>query len=304
MNKTLLFLVLMLMYPCFMQAQEFNCRVSVNADNMAGEYASQVNKDIFKTLEQGIAGFINERKWTEYAFTTQEKIECSIQLVIEQAVSAEQFTGKLYVQMSRPVFNSTYTSSIFAFQDNDLSFKYTSSQTFEYDESSYLWTITSLTAFYANLMLGIIFDTFGNQGGTPFYVKCMNIASSAPAGETGWSTSSKDSRNRYWLLDSYYNNPSSSAFRTFLYQYHRLGLDVMSQDLQAGYQVVLSSLQGLQEIARKGTNMYCMNILGMYKSGEWVNMFSAASDEQKQKAVELLNAIDPSNSSKYEKIQK
>lgn len=304
MNKTLLFLVLMLLFPCFMQAQEFNCRVSVNADNMAGEYASQVNKDIFKTLEQGIAGFINERKWTEYAFTTQEKIECNIQLIIEQAVSAEQFTGKLYVQMSRPVFNSTYTSSIFAFQDNDLSFKYTSSQTFEYDESSYLWTITSLTAFYANLMLGIIFDTFGNQGGTPFYVKCMNIASSAPAGEAGWSNSSKDSRNRYWLLDSYYNNPSSSAFRTFLYQYHRMGLDVMSQDLQTGYQVVLSSLQSLQEIARKGTNMYCMNILGMYKSGEWVNMFAAASDEQKQRAVELLNAIDPSNSSKYEKIQK
>ena len=110
----------------------------------------------------------------------------------------------------------------------------------------------------------------------------MNIATSAPAGEAGWSTSSKDSRNRYWLLDSYYNNPSSGTFRSFLYQYHRLGLDVMYQDLDGGYQAVLNALQTLSDMARKSTNMYCMNILGMYKSNEFVNMFSSASQEQKQ----------------------
>ena len=131
----------------------------------------------------------------------------------------------------------------------------------------------------------------------------MNIATSAPAGEAGWSTSSKDSRNRYWLLDSYYNNPSSGTFRSFLYQYHRLGLDVMYQDLDGGYQAVLNALQTLSDMARKSTNMYCMNILGMYKSNEFVNMFSSASQEQKQKAVELLSVIDPSNSAKYEKLR-
>ena len=295
-----------LVFACWsfaLQAQEFNCRVSVNADKMTGEFASQVNKDIFKALEQGIAGFINERKWTDYIFTTQEKIECSMQLIIEQAVSTEQVVGKLFIQLSRPVFNSTYTTSIFAFQDNDIAFKFTPSQTFDYDESSYLWTITSLTAFYANLMLAITFDTFGNQGGTPFYTKCMNIAASAPATEAGWSTSSKDSRNRYWLLDSYYNNPSSGTFRSFLYQYHRLGLDVMSQDLEGGYEVVLNALQSLSQMASKSTNMYCMNILGMYKSNEFVNMFSSASQEQKQRAVEFLSRIDPSNSAKYDKLR-
>ncbi len=297
---------LILWFVCvftILNAQEFNCRVSVTAPKMTGEYASQVNKNIFTTLEQGIAAFINENKWTEYNFDAHEKIECSIQLVIEKALAVDQFAGKIYIQLSRPVFNSTYTTPIFAYQDQDLAFKYSENQTFDYDESSYLWTITSLVAFYANLMLGITFDTYALQGGTPYYIKALNIAGTAPSSESGWSTSSKDTRNRYWLANSYYNDPNSNVFRNFLYQYHRLGLDIMHQDLTAGYNVVLSSLESLQEVHRKSTNMYCLNIIGMYKSTEFVNMFSAAEADIKQKALKILQFLDPTNSSKYENLQ-
>ncbi len=297
--------ILLLSLLCLLKttfAQEFNCRVSVNAQKLTGEYASQVNKDLFKTLEQGIASFINDRKWTDFSFSGEEKIDCSLQLVIENADAANSYSGKLYVQMSRPVFNSTYYSPIFAFQDNDLSFKYSENQMFEYDESSYLWTITSLVAFYANFMLAITFDTYGNRGGDAFYTKCANIVSSVPSGEAGWETNSKNTRNRYWLLESY-TNSANMPFRTFLYQYHRLGLDLMAQDLNAGYEGVLNSLNLLKELYKQKTNVYAINILGMYKADELVNMFSVASDEQKQRAVDILKLIDPSNTDKYATIK-
>lgn len=303
MNKILLVPIFMLM-SIVAFAQELNCRVSVNADNMSGEYASQVNKSIFNNLQQGLASFLNERRWTDYTFEVQEKIECCIQLVIEQAVSPTQFTGKIYVQLSRPVFNSTYSTPIFSYQDNHLSFKYSDNQTFDYDESSYLWTITSLAAYYAYLMLGITFDTYADHGGDAYYAKAMNIISTVPNGEDGWSTSSKDSRNRYWVLDSYYNNPQSSAFRTAMYKYHRQGLDLMAQDLENGYQGVLGSLDMLKNIYTKSTNMYCMILFGMTKCNEIVNMFLAASDEQRAHALDVMTMIDPSNTTKYDKLRK
>ncbi|MBO4739415.1 MAG: DUF4835 family protein [Bacteroidales bacterium] len=283
-------------------AQEFNCRVAVNAQKLTGEYASQVNKDLFKTLEQGITAFINDRKWTEYSFSNEEKIDCSLQFVIESADAPNSFSGKMYIQMSRPVFNSTYYSPVFAFQDNDISFKYSENQMFEYDESSYLWTVTSLVAFYANFMLAITFDTYGNRGGDAFYTKCANIVATVPNGEAGWETNSKNSRNRYWLLESY-TNSANMPFRTFLYQYHRLGLDLMAKDLNAGYEGVLGSLQLLKDLYKQRTNIYAINILGMYKADELVNMFSVASDEQKQRAADILKAIDPSNMEKYSQIK-
>ena len=106
------------------------------------------------------------------------------------------------------------------------------------------------------------------------------------------------------VLDSYYNNPQSSAFRTAMYKYHRQGLDLMAQDLENGYQGVLGSLDMLKNIYTKSTNMYCMILFGMTKCNEIVNMFLAASDEQRAHALDVMTIIDPSNTTKYDKLRK
>jgi hypothetical protein len=284
-------------------AQELVCRVSVVSSNMKGVGSNSVDKSLFNTLEQNLTSFMNDRKWSEYNFKAEEKIECSIQLVIEEASGNDMYSGKINVQLSRPVYNSSYNSPLLSYQDNYLQFKYPSNQTFDYDENSYLWTVTSIAAFYANLFLGITFDSYAANGGTPFYNKCVNIISGAPQSETGWLNTTKEKRNRYWLLESF-TNPSYEALRKFIYQYHREGMDIMSQSTTKGVATILSALEILQNINTSYPGNAGLAIICITKSNEFVNVFSGATFEEKQKASVMLKKLDPSNMEKYDKITK
>jgi hypothetical protein len=284
-------------------AQELLCRVSVSTVNMKGAGSSAVDKSIFTALEQNLTSFMNDRKWSEYNFKTEEKIECSIQLVIENAPGNDMYEGKIYVNLSRPVYNSSYSSPMLLYQDNYLKFKYTTNQPFDYDENSYLWTVTSIMAYYANLFLGITFDSYASNGGTAFYNRCVNIISSAPQSESGWLNTTKEKRNRYWLLESF-TNPSYGALRKFVYQYHREGMDIMSQSTAKGVEVILSALETLQNMNNTYPGNTGIAIICITKSSEFVNVFSGATSEEKQKAADILKKIDPSNMEKYEKMTK
>lgn len=265
---------------------------------------ANVDKSIFKTLEQNLTAFMNDRRWTEYNFKAEEKIECGLQLIIEEASGGDMYKGKINVQLSRPVYNSVYSSSLLSYQDIYVEFKYTEGQPFDYDENSYLWTITSIAAYYANLFLAITFDSYAVSGGSPFYNKCVNIVSSAPPnGEVGWLNTTKERRNRYWLLESF-TNPSYEALRKFIYQYHRQGLDIMSQKPTEGAAVILSALESLQTLHNTYPGNAATVILCMTKSIEFTNIFSGATTEEKQKAANILKRIDPSNSEKYDKMTK
>ena len=294
-------LVLTAMISLTASGQELLCRVSVSTDNIEG--GNNVDKSIFKTLENDLTSFMNDRKWSQYDFKVEEKIECGLQIVVEKALGGDIYSGKIYVQLSRPVFNSSYASPLMSYQDNHLSFKYSANQPFDYDENSYMWTMTSLAAFYANLFLAITFDSHAANSGTPFYNKCVNIISSAPTGEPGWSSSTKERRNRYWLLESF-TNPSYETLRQFVYQYHRLGLDVMSQSTAETVTTVLACLESLQKFNSTYANNAGLAILCATKSTEFVNVFSGAPIEDRQKAADMLKRLDPSNSEKYDKMTK
>jgi hypothetical protein len=267
------------------------------------EMSSSVDKSIFSTLEQNLTSFMNERRWSEYTFKAEEKIECNIQLVIDKALGDDLYEGKIFVQLSRPIFNSSYNSPLLSYQDNYLKFKYTNNQPFDYDENSYIWTLTSIAAYYANLFLALTFDSYAPNAGTPFYNKCVNIISGAPSGEIGWLNTTKERRNRYWLLESF-TNPSYEAIRRVLYQYHRQGLDVMSQSTANGVSAILSALESLQTLNNTYSGNVAVLIMCVTKSTEFVNIFSGATSEEKQKAAAILKRIDPGNTEKYDKMAK
>jgi len=300
--KKLAFLVLIM--SVLVQAglgQELACRVTVISKNLQGAGATSVDKAIFKVLEQNISSFINDRKWTAYNYKPEEKIDCSIQIEIERALGNDMYEGKLYAQLSRPVFNSVYSSPLFTYQDNNISFKYDANQTFDYDENSYIWAVTSVAAFYANLFLGLFYDTQGMNGGTDFYNKCMNIINTAPGNETGWSNSAKDKRNRYWLLESF-TNPTNANVRSFLYVYHRQGLDIFAQDINKGLEHITNAINDLQQVYLKNPTIVSVSLICVAKSSEFANVYSGAPIELKQKMVPILKKMDPANSEKYEKL--
>jgi len=302
--KKILFFVVMGSIGLTAFSQELSCRVSVSYSNIKGPGANTVDKaSLFRTLERGLMSFMNDRKWSEYTFKAEEKIECNLQLFIDEAPGNDIYKGRINVQLSRPVYNSTYSSTLLSYQDNYVRFKYTSNQQFDYDENSYMWTLTSIAAYYANLFLALTFDSHSVGGGTPFYNKCVNIISNAPSGEIGWLNTTKENQNRHWLLESF-TNPRYESLRKFVYQYHRQGMDIMAQNMANGISTILSALEMLQTIYNTFPGNAGVAILCTTKSAELINIFSGAETEQKQKAANILKKIDPSNSEKYDKMLK
>ena len=301
MKRLMFLLLIMSVFTHIGWGQELACRVTVSTKAMQGPGATAVDKTIFNALEQNLSAFINDRKWTNFNYKPEEKIDCSIQIEVEKATGNDMYEGKLYAQLSRPVFNSLYYSPLFTYQDNYITFRYNTNQTFDFDENSYIWTVTSLAAYYVNLFLGLTYDAQSMNGGTPFYNKCMNIINTAPANESGWSNSSKEKRNRYWLLESF-TNPANENVRKFLYNYHRNGLDVLAQNINEGLDKITTAIEQLQQLYVKSPTTMSISLICMAKSAEFANVYSGAPMELKQKAVPLLKRMDPTNVDKYEKL--
>lgn len=296
--KIRLFGLLFCICCCFSaQAQELMAHVSLNTKNIQGEDAA-----LFTRLEQDMTTFLNERRWTNLNFKQEERIKCNVQLILD-GKSGDNYTGRLVFQMSRPVFNSTYTSNLMTVQDDEVSFPYSSSQGFDYDDNSFMWNLSSVTAFYVYYLLGIYFDSFSPMGGTPFFNQCQTIIGYSQNQGSGWAGGdSKSKRNRYWLWENM-TNPSYADYRNFYYKYHRQGMDLLSSNLTEGVTSVLDCLKMLQGIAQAKSNLYLTAVLMTSKSAELINVFSGAPEAQRHEAQALLTQLDPANASKYSKLE-
>lgn len=296
--KTRLLAIFFLTCCCFCtQAQELMAHVTLNTKNVQGEDAA-----LFTRLEQDMTVFLNERRWTNLNFKQEERIKCNVQLILD-GKSGDNYTGRMVFQMSRPVFNSTYTSNLLTVQDDEVSFSYSSSQGFDYDDNSFMWNLSAITAFYVNYLLGIYFDSFSPMGGTPFFNQCQNIIGYSQSQGSGWAGSdSKSKRNRYWLWENM-TNPSYADYRNFYYKYHRLGMDLLSSNLTEGVTSILDCLKMLQGIAQAKSNLYLTAVLMTSKSAELINVFSGAPESQRLEAQAILTQLDPANAGKYAKLE-
>lgn len=298
MNKIIL-CFLFLLLPLFAKSQELRCNIQITSSKIQG-----TNKQIFQTLQVAINEFMNGRTWSNYKYTNTERIECSMLFNI-QNYSVDQFTGTLQVQVRRPVYNSSYNSVLFNYVDNDLDFRYIEYQPLEFSETSHLSNLTSLLAFYANLIMGLDFDSFGLKSGTEFYQRAEKIVNNAQsANEKGWRAGESPGRkNRYWLINNILNEEYSPV-RDFVYYYHRLGLDMMYDKPVDARLLMAEKLELLREVNnnRPDPFMHFFQVILDAKSDEFVNIFQGATDDEKRRITNLLNQIDPTHGDKYRKI--
>lgn len=275
-------------------SQELNCSVQVIASPQI-----TTDKKIFETMQTAIYEFLNNRRWTNDVFLNQERIEGSLIFNITEQVSSDQFKGTLQIQLRRPIYKSSYNSTVLNYNDVDLDFRYTEQQNLEFSESSHLSNLTSLLAFYAYIMIGLDYDSFSLEGGTQFYQKAQAIVNNAQnAAETGWQ-SSDDTRNRYWLIENLLN-PIFKPLRQALYKYHRKGLDAMSDNSESGRAEITQSLELLRNVHVSSPGSFLMQVFFNAKSDEMVNIYSQAFAEEKAKVAKTLVEIDPGNAHKYQ----
>jgi hypothetical protein len=292
--------VLMVLATGTAGAQELYCNVQVSAQKIQGS-----NREIFQSMQRDIYEFMNSMVWTDNVFSFAERIECNLLINLDEQLSADEFRGTIQVQLSRPVFNTTYESTVLNFVDNNFQFRYVEFQPLEFNPNSHTSNLVSVLAYYAYMLIGMDFDTYSQGGGTPYFQIAEKIVTNAQnAPEQGWKPyDGSRNRNRYWLVKNILDTEYSGV-RQFIYLYHLRGLDRMESNMTQARTEIYESLRRLQEVYRRRPDpfMYYMTVIIDAKADEIVNIFSQGFPEEKNRVVRILNEIDPANETKYQKI--
>ena len=281
-------------------SQELNCQVSVLTD--ARVEVNSTDQEIIKQMKQSVYDFMNDTKWTEDEFKTEERINCNIQIQIKTIPSTGNYTGFIQVQFNRPTFNSNYNSVLFNFQDDDVAFSFSRNAVLLYNENQYKDNLTSILSFYAYFILGMDYDSFSLKGGAPYFTKAQQIVTNAQvSGAAGWKANETGKRNRYWLVENILQ-PAFEPVRECNYMYHRKGIDMLYENKVAGKKAMFDALNKLTLVVQRNpNNLNTLNFL-YSKIQEFKNVLSDSETKEKTDFVNLLKKLDSGNSSLYQEI--
>jgi len=280
-------------------AQEFLCKVQIESRQIAG-----VDPSVFEAMEKSIFEFINNRAWSGLNLKIEERIECTMIITMETAEQGgDKFSGKLNVVLQRPIYGTDYNSVVINLVDNDIQFTYTPYQAMEYADNVFNDNLTQILAYYAYLMLGLDMDTYSLFGGTIYYQKAQVVAQTAQnSNYKGWQLF-EGPKNRYQLVENLLNT-SYNDLRSMIYEYHRLGLDVMVEDNIAGRKAITKSLGYLKGVYDKRPNLYSMQVMLEAKRQEIISIYGEATPSEKVAMINIMSSIDPPNGNKYEAVNK
>lgn len=279
-------------------SQDLNARVQIVSPKV-----QSTNKRIFQTLETAMKDFLNGRKWSSDPILPQERIDCNFILNITSWDGSSAFNGELQVQTSRPIYGSTYTSTLLNINDKDIDFTYTEGQALDYTDQNFQTNLTSLMAFYAYIIVGMDYDSFSKLGGTPYFAAAQNVVTNAQTSQSkGWKAFDGNN-NRYWLAENL-NNKLYQPLREFVYNYHRNGLDLMSDNVNKGRKAISAMLPELGQVDRQRLGAMFPLAFFTAKSDELVSIFSKADPQERVQAMNILNQADPANGLKYQTLQK
>lgn len=280
------------------KAQELNARVTINSDQV-----QSTNKQVFTTLQNALTEFINNKKWTDATFAVNERIECSMTILITEIVSDNSFKGEIQIQARRPVYNSSYTTTLLNHRDTEFSFDYTEFEPLEYTENVLNSNLIATVVFYIYVILGLDFDSFSSKGGGDFLQQAQQIVSLAQAQTswTGWKAFEND-RNRHALATALQDN-TSDAFREMWYNYHRKGLDEMAANPDRGRTTIIGLLPVLEQVKSTRPTSPLLQLFSDAKLDEVVLIYSKATTQEKQEGYKILSNLYPALTNRMESLK-
>ncbi|MEE1964042.1 DUF4835 family protein [Allomuricauda taeanensis] len=295
MHKTLLSIFL-LFISLSISAQELNCVVTVNSDQVG-----QTNQQIFRTLERSLNDFVNKSKWTNRVYRENERVNARMFITVTQYES-DRFEANIQIQSSRPVFNTSYESPVFNYKDDAFNFQYQEFQPLVYNPNSFDSNLVAVISYYVYVVLGLDADTFSLEGGNDFYRRAQNIVTQAQSSSySGWSQETGQ-RTRFELVDNLLSN-SFREYRIAMYNYHRKGLDILADNNSTGKQIVAGSLRLFETLVQRRPNAFLIQTFFDAKSEEIQNIFSDGPTVDVVKLKETLNKVAPFYSNTWNEIK-
>tara|TARA_B100000242_G_scaffold207788_1_gene150847 strand:- start:1452 stop:2318 length:867 start_codon:yes stop_codon:yes gene_type:complete len=280
----------------YSNAQELLCNVRVNSSQIQTS-----DRKIFQSLQTDIYEFVNNKNWTKTNIQNEERIECNFVINVSKKISSDEYEASIQIQSTRPVYGTSFKTPLFNYLDNNFRFKYLEYQSLEFSESTHISNLTSVLAFYVNIILGLDFASFSEYGGNEYFSIAQRIVNNAQnTPETGWKAFESD-KNRYWLVNDLLD-PRYEDFHTSIYSYHRLGLDLLAEEPDDARFEITESIEALKSIYRNNSSAFILKIFFDAKADEIVNIYSEAFPNEKARIVKTLLEIDPTNSTKYQLI--
>ena len=293
--------IALLLFANLIHAQELKARVTV----VSTKVGSNVNKNVFQTLQTSLNNFLNNRKWTAETYGVNERIECNFLLNLESTDELNVYAASLTIQAARPIFNSSYLSPIVSFKDDNISFKYQEFQQLDFNENRVSGNdpqasnLTAVLAYYAYMIIGFDAVSFSPHGGDVYFQKAQNVVNNAPDGRsiTGWKAFD-GRRNRYWLAENILNS-RYSVMHDVYYNYYRLSMDKLYDDEKSARTEMLNVLNMLDKFDTENPNTMIIQFFFQGKSTELIKVFSKAAPQDKARAADVLSRIDITNAGKY-----
>jgi hypothetical protein len=279
--------------------QELQVKISINHNQIQGTDAS-----VFDNLQQTLEQFINERQWTDLQFQENERIQCSMNITVTKHVREENsFECTALIQANRPVFNASYTTTLYNNRDQSFNFQFAQFDQLNFNDETVDNQLTALIAYYAYLIIGLDLDSFAPLGGTDILQRCMYLVNNAQdLGYPGWK-SFEDSRNRFAIINDYLDE-QLRPFRQLQYDYYRKGLDEMASNAERGRTEISTALEtGLKKAHDNKPLSLLPQIWTDYKKDELASIYKGKGTQKEKQAVyDLLMAINASQNSTWEKI--
>lgn len=295
MKKPILFF-LTIAFSLSAFSQEILCNIQVNSSQVQTS-----DRKIYQTMQTAIYEFLNNTQWTNTVVQNEERIECTMLISIKERIGNDEFKASIQIQSTRPIYNTSYKSTMFNYIDNNFRFKYLEYQSLEFSETTHMSNLTSVLAFYVNVILGLDYDSFSEQGGMEYFIKAQNIVNNCQnTAEIGWKAFESD-KNRYWIANDFLD--SRYVFvHDVLYRYHRKGLDKLGEEPDDARFEITEALEELRKVYRENPTAFILKLFFDAKANEIAKIYSEAYPNEQARIVKTLVEIDPSNSSLYQSI--
>lgn len=299
MFRVIITYILLLCSILDVSSQELLMKVNINHSKIQG-----TDESVFADLQHAMEEFMNNRQWTSLQFAKNERIVCSMNITVTKYErDTGVFTCTALIQANRPVYNSSYNTTIYNNNDADFVFKYQQFDQLVFNEENVDNQLTALMAYYAYLIIGMNLDTFALKGGEDILQRCMYLVNNAQNMEfPGWKSFDND-RNRFAIINDYLDG-GMEPLRQLQYSYYRIGLDEMANNAERGRTEITTALDMLKQAHQNKPLSMLPQIWTDFKKDELASIYKGKGTQKEKEAVyDILFSINASQNNTWEKIK-
>ena len=299
LKQATLFIAILLCCWQTARSQELEAKVTINHAQIQGTDVS-----VFDNLQETVEQFINDRQWTALQFQKNERIVCNFNITVTKYDQSNNlFTCTALIQANRPVYNSSYTTTLYNNRDANFDFQFAQFDQLNFNEEQLDNQLTALLAYYAYLIIGLDLDSFSPMGGEEILQQCLNLVNNAQNLDfNGWKAFDND-RNRFAIINDYMEG-AMQPFRQLQYDYYRNGLDEMANNAERGRTNITTALENLKKAHEDRPLSMLPQIWTDYKKEELANIYKGkGTQKEKETVYDLLFGINASQNNTWEQIK-